>query len=93
MTNFDAPKSIKFDFTSDRRAKQANVVLNGSFIYRFRINYAYTSFPIQFHFKPAIIMVAVFKLYWSIPRFNDYWMAVCNYDDDDGNYFSGGYCC
>jgi hypothetical protein len=40
----------------------------------------------------AIIMVAVFKLYWSIPRFNDYWMAICNYDDDE-NYFSGGYCC
>jgi hypothetical protein len=34
-------------------------------------------------------MVAVFKLYWSIPRFNDYWMAVCNYDDDDGNYLAG----
>jgi hypothetical protein len=33
-------------------------------------------------------MVAVF-LSFIIPRFNDYWMAICNYDDDDGNYLAG----
>jgi multidrug efflux pump subunit AcrB len=30
MTNFDAPKSIKFDFTGQIEEQKANVVLNGA---------------------------------------------------------------
>jgi hypothetical protein len=88
MTNFDAPKSIKFDFTGQiERAKQANVVLRELYLPSLDLIIS-NSIPFQTSNYNGCI-----KLYWSIPGFNDYWMAVCNYDDDDGNYFSGGYCC
>jgi multidrug efflux pump subunit AcrB len=59
MTNFDAPKSIKFDFTGHRRAKQANVVLNGT-IYGLGLIMLILVFQFNSISKPAIIMVAVF---------------------------------
>ena len=94
MANFEKPKTVEFDYTGqlEEQGKQMAFLMGALFTGLFLI-FLILIFQFNSISRPAIIMVAVFLSFIGVflgLMINR--LAVCNYDDHDGNYFLSGNC-